>query len=155
MKPQWLLILGLVFLSGADANEDAVKKELKNLEGTWILTAVEFDGKEPDPQDVTSDARCEWVFGGNKYTYGQVGAMYKKREGFLRLDPSKKPKTFDVSPTEAFKPGETFYEIYELEGDTLKISSVNKESMKPEERPKEFKTAPKAGVVIMHWKRKP
>jgi uncharacterized protein (TIGR03067 family) len=189
MKPQWLLILGLVVLSGADPTEDVGKKELtksegtwamtavefdgnapvpqditidvrqelKKLEGTWVMTAVEFDGNAPLPQDVTTDARRECVISGNKYTDGQVGDLSKKQrlEGFFRIDPSKKPKTLDYSPTQAFKPGETYPEIYELDGDTLKICGAGKEKMKPEDRPQEFKTGPKSGLVISYWKRKP
>jgi len=132
MKPQWLLILGLVVLSGADATEGVGKKELKKsegtwimtavefdgnapvpqdiaidvrqelkkLEGTWVMTAVEFDGNAPWPQDVTTDARREFVIRGNKFTDGQVGDLYKKqkREGFLRLDPSKKPNRLTRVP---------------------------------------------------------
>jgi uncharacterized protein (TIGR03067 family) len=77
------------------------------------------------------------------------------RMGFLRLDPTKKPKSLDFSPTQAFKPGETYYVIYELDGDTLKTCSVDKEKMKPEDSPQEFKTGRKSGVVIVYWKRTP
>ena len=157
MKPLCVLILGTISLIAVDEKEDEAKKELKKLEGTWVLTAVEWDGEKPAPQDVTSDARCEFTIRGNKYTTGQVGAIYKRGEGFLRIDPSKKPKTIDLSKTEAFNVGETSYEIYELDGDTLKKTSVQKEreKVKPEDRPKDFKTAPKSTVHVTYWKRKP
>jgi uncharacterized protein (TIGR03067 family) len=157
MKPLCILILGTMSLIAVDEKEDEAKKELKKLEGTWVLTAVEWDGEKPAPQDVTSDARCEWTIRGNKSTSGQVGPSYTKSEGFLRIDPTKKPKTIDSSSTEKFKPGETSYEIYELDGDTLKVTSVQKEreKVKPEDRPKDFKTAPKSGVSVTYWKRKP
>jgi uncharacterized protein (TIGR03067 family) len=155
MNLQWLLLLGTVLLPGADAKEDAVKKELEKFRGTWVMTAVELDGEEPAEQDVTSDARREWIIRGNNYTDGQVGAMYPKREGFLRIDPGKKPKAIDLSSTADFKPGETTYAIYELKGDTLITCYLSKENMKPEERPERFKTAPKSGLVIVHWERKP
>lgn len=156
MKPLWFLVLGTMSLLAGDDKEDAAKKELKKLEGTWVLTAVEWDGNKPAPQDVTSDARCELTIQGNKYKTGQVGEMYQKGEGFLRIDPSKKPKTIDLGRTQAFKPGETVYEIYELDGDKLKMCSAEKqtEKLKPEDRPKEFKTAPKSGVTITYYKRK-
>src|SRR5262249_14472712 len=156
MKPHWFLLVGIMSMLAGDEKDDAAKKELKKLEGTWVLTAVEWDGEKPAPQDVISDARCELTIQGNKYKNGQVGEIYKKGEGFLRIDPSKKPKTIDYGRTEAFKPGETRYEIYELDGDTLKTTSVQKdtENIKPEDRPKEFKTAPKSVVSITYWKRK-
>jgi hypothetical protein len=43
----------------------------------------------------------------------------------------------------------------ELDGDTLRICNVNKENMKPEDRPKELKTALKSDVVISYWKKRP
>ena len=146
----------MIALVAGDEKEDVAKKELKKLEGTWVLTAVESDGNKPAPQDVTSDARCELTIQGNKYKTGQVGEMYKKGDGFLRIDPSKKPKTIDLSRTEAFKAGDTSYEIYELDGNALKKTSSQKEweKLKPGDRPKEFKTAPKSGVSITYWKKK-
>ena len=85
---------------------------------------------------------------------GQVGAIYKKAKGFLRIDPLRKPKTMDLSDSEAFKPGKTFYVIYELNGDALKTCNVQKDIQKREKRPTEFKTNPNSDVVIAHWKRK-
>jgi RNA polymerase sigma factor (sigma-70 family) len=142
---------------GADATDDAIKKELEKLQGTWILTAVELDDRGAAEQDVTSDARREWTIHGNQYTDGQVGEMYKKQrgQGFLRIDPLQRPKTMDRSATEAFKPGETFYSIYELEGDTLVLCSVGKLIMKPEDRPRAFQVDRKAKTTISYWKRKP
>jgi uncharacterized protein (TIGR03067 family) len=156
MQSSQLVFLISLCLLGGDDKKDPVKEELKKLEGTWVLTAVEWDGEKPAPQDVTSDARCEWTIRGNKSTSGQVGPIYKRGEGFIRIDPTKKPKTIDRSSTDKFKPGETSYEIYELDGDSLKVTAVQKEieKCKPEDRPKEFKTAPKSDVNITYWKRK-
>jgi uncharacterized protein (TIGR03067 family) len=148
-------MLATLSLAPGDAKEDAVKKELDKLQGTWVMTAVQWDGHAPAPQDVTSDARCEFTIQSNKYKCGQVGAMYKKAEGYLRIDPSQKPKAMDLSPAEKFKPGETFYQIYELDGDMLRTCTRNKEKMDPKDRPKEFKTAPNSDLWITYWKRKP
>jgi uncharacterized protein (TIGR03067 family) len=148
----------------AEVKDDVVAKELEQLQGTWILTAVEWDGNAPAPQDVTSDARREWTIRGNKYTDGQVGAQYKKGTGFLRLDPRKQPRTIDLSSTEAFRPAEIVHEIYDVHGDTLKVAqfgqigpagSQAKDNRRPEERPREFKTSPKSGVIVSYWKKKP
>ena len=60
MKRQSLLILSAVLLLAANSKEeDAAKKELEKLQGTWVLTAVDVAGKRPAAQDVTSDARRE------------------------------------------------------------------------------------------------
>jgi uncharacterized protein (TIGR03067 family) len=149
MRAQWLLILGTALLAVDGCERTTAKEELEKLQGTWVLTAIEAGGKQPDPQDATSDARVEMVIRGNKFTI-------REAQGFLRIDPSKKPKTMDMSPTDAFKPGDTTYEICELKDDTLKrCENAGKDSGKPEGRPKEFKTGPDSGGHITYWKRKP
>jgi uncharacterized protein (TIGR03067 family) len=152
MRAQWLGILGAVLVAGTDAKGQSAKEELKKLQGTWVLTAIEGGGKK-SPQDATSDARIEMVIRGNKFATGQVGAP--KAQGFLRVDPTKKPKAMDMSPTDAFNPGETTYEIYELKDDILKrCENADKDSGKPEGRPKDFKTGPDSSGHITYWKRK-
>ena len=68
----------------------------------------------------------------------------------FKLNSSKNPKQIEFGEAkDSFVPG-----IYELDGDTLKVCGKGKADMKPEERPKEFKTPPKSQVVISYWKRK-
>jgi RNA polymerase sigma factor (sigma-70 family) len=155
------------FAPKAGARDDVVEKELEKLQGTWVLTAVEWDGKAPAPQDVTSDARREWSIRGNKFTDGQVGDQFKKSTGFLRIDARQTPRTMDLSPTEAFQPAETAYSIYDVQGDTLKVAQWGRvivpgqadkkpdRESKPGERPREFKTNLDSGVIITFWKKKP
>ncbi len=156
MKPQWMLTGVLVFLAGADAKDDAARKELEKLKGTWILAAVESDRIEYAEQDTTSDARREWIIDGNKYTDGQVGPMYQKWEGFLRVDPTRNPRTLDMSKSKEFKAGEVFYLIYELDGVLLKTCSLNTKNHDSKKRPAEFKTKQRSGegTVIAYWTRK-
>ena len=46
MKLHALVVLSLVGLLGADtAKDDAVKKDLKKLQGTWTVVSMEMDGK--------------------------------------------------------------------------------------------------------------
>jgi RNA polymerase sigma factor (sigma-70 family) len=140
-------------ISDSEPRDDSAKKELENLEGTWVLAAIDI-GEGRWPQDVTTDARTERTIRGNKWIGGQVGPNYKKSEGFLRIDPNKKPNWLDWSSTDAFKPGETYYQIYELEGNKLKICSA-KDGKNPEDRPKEFKADAKTATTVAYWEKKP
>jgi uncharacterized protein (TIGR03067 family) len=146
----WAVVGLLVTASADEAKQSETDKDLNKLEGTWVLAAVEFKGKAPAPQDTTSEARREWIINGKKYTDGQVGAAYKKAQGYLRINPSKTPKAIDISDTANFKAADTSHGIYELDGDTLKTYFA----AKGETRPTEFKTKPKGLQAIAHWKKK-
>jgi uncharacterized protein (TIGR03067 family) len=150
MKRRWLLVVCALGLLGAEAKEDEAKKELKKLQGTWVMAALEWDGGPPAEQDVTTDARRELVIVGNTYTEGQIKGS-KRVKGFIRIDPSKKPKTMDRSRTADFK--KVHGSIYELDGDRLKECSFSK-APKPGARPAKFETKPKSGVFIIYWVRK-
>jgi uncharacterized protein (TIGR03067 family) len=141
----------LVFLPGADERDGAAKKDLDKLQGTWVMESIELDGRPPAEQDVTTGARRELVIKGDQYTEGQVSG--RKVTGFVRIDPSRKPRTMDRSATRDFAPGKTNYAIYELSGDTLTMCSREKAG-RPEQRPTAFKTAPGSGAWVIHWKRK-
>ncbi|CAN5523848.1 hypothetical protein BH10PLA2_BH10PLA2_38790 [soil metagenome] len=152
MKPRHWLILAVMFMIGTEPRDDSAKKELAKLEGTWVLAAIDKgDGK--CPQDVTTDERFELTIHGNKAKCGQV-EWHKKSEGYLRIDPSRQPKWLDWSFTDTFKPGETIYKLYELEGNTLKICVVT-DGWKQENRPKEFKAADKTASTVSYWEKKP
>ena len=57
--------------------------------------------------------------------------------GTQKLDPSKSPKTIDVTVTEGLNKGAVMLGIYEINGDTLKVC-FDPEGKK---RPTEFKSA--------------
>ena len=110
----------LVTCFGAEESQErkaAANRELKHLQGEWLLTALEnrrisstsylipstFDGRlliKGDTVDVSL------LIQGEKHDYSQR----------LQLDPTKNPKHHDeIIPNEATVKG-----IYELTGDTLK-----------------------------------
>ena len=76
-----LIAVGLVSVAGVLGQEtpkkgDAVKEELKRLEGTWRAVAVEVGGKETDDEIgpnnllVFSGTKLSSVIGANKRTIG-------------------------------------------------------------------------------------
>jgi len=142
MKMQWLLILTAVLLVAADAQDDAVKKDLKKLQGHWTLVSAVVDGKKI-PADVIKDVHV--VIEGPKYTYD--GAV--KREMTITLDPTKKPKEIDLTQMKDGKT-KTSRAIYEVEGNTLKVCR-HQDGAQP--RPTSFLSKPGSGWSSSVWKR--
>jgi uncharacterized protein (TIGR03067 family) len=133
----------LVTLAGAQ--EEATKKDLEQIQGTWRLVSREKDGKA-DAADTIKDFLM--INEGNKFTFkGTSGAGATK--GTFTLDATKKPKAMDRTPGDGPQKGKTLLGIYSLEGDTLKICV----SLAGKERPGEFATAPKSGLLLSVFKR--
>ena len=63
-----------------------------------------------------------------------------------RLDPSKSPKTLDVTVTEGLNKGVVILGIYEISGDTLKVC-FDPEGKK---RPTQFKSASASQTFVVH-----
>jgi uncharacterized protein (TIGR03067 family) len=136
-----ILIVGL--LSAADTKEDAVKKELKKLKGSWSATALEFAGQKA-PADEAKKNKI--MFDGDKVTFIEGD---EKKQGTFKIDPTKKPATIDLIGTEGKEKGKTTKGIYALEGDSLKIAI----GFKRDERPTEFATSKDVLVILFVLKR--
>src|SRR5262245_24458378 len=88
-----LWIGGGVSLAGADDTEkqDTIKKELKKLEGTWVLVALERNGIET-PEEEVKHANFRLIIKGGKMTFKRADSAI---EGTIVVDPSKKPPAYD------------------------------------------------------------
>lgn len=132
MRWQLLLVFALGLLVAADDPKDAVKKELKSIEGTWRVTGFELNGNRIDVNG--------WniVVKGDKYklTYGD-----HTEEGTFKIDAAKKPKTVEVTAAGSDTPRKG---IYQLDGDTAKACFATA----GDERPKEFATKPDSGHYL-------
>ena len=117
--------------------DDAVKEELKRLEGSWRVVAVELGGKEMDREEI-GDAKNLWVFSGTK-----CSTVTGKRtiECTFTIDPAKSPKWIDVTRT---SDKVTWPGIYELKGETLRVFQGTPGG----KRPTEFKTTEGTQEVI-------
>jgi uncharacterized protein (TIGR03067 family) len=100
-----------------DAKEKTVEKELLAFKGTWRLSSREVDGKK------SSKAWIKDVIG----TGDGLGKFSVRRgdkviaEATVKLDPTKKPKTIDVTFTKGKHKRKTVLGIYEIEGDTFRV----------------------------------
>ncbi len=141
MKVIVLPMMAILYFPIAGEKVDA-KQELKLLQGTWRVLALEVDGKAQPPEKSPK----EIIIAGNKVT--GIGP-----EMTMRLDPTKKPKWVDL----AFKKMDKVYPIraiYEIEGNNLKICMplAAKGKVFENKRPEGFSTAGK-GVALFTAKR--
>jgi uncharacterized protein (TIGR03067 family) len=144
MKWRCLLVLGVVFVLAPGDADDEVKKEVAKFEGTWKWISIEME-KMKIPEDALKDPRMKIV--GDKFTVKEnADATFG---GTFKVDPSKKPKTIDVTFADGKEKGKTMVGIYELEGDTYKVC-IDPEG---KNRPAEFKIQPGSGHVLELLKR--
>jgi uncharacterized protein (TIGR03067 family) len=116
------------------------------LQGTWTIAALKVE-KETVDVDQLKDARL--VVSGSRYSF-RLGDV--DLEMTHKLDPTKSPKTMDMTITEGPAEGQTYHAIYELTGDRLMICR----HVDPgKERPTTFATTPDSKLMLIVWKRLP
>src|SRR5258706_162110 len=148
MKPiRIALLIALapaMLLSNWAAGNEAVKKDLAQLQGEWSMVSGSADG-QPMPEEMRKQMKR--VCKGDETTTTRAEQVFIKAK--ITLDPSKKPKTIDYQMTDGFTKGKTQLGIYEVEGDTFKACFA-----KPgDERPTDFTSQPDDGRTLSVWKR--
>ena len=144
MKKHLLLVVGVVFLVAAGDAQDEVKKELARFEGTWKWVSIEME-KMKLSADALEHLRLKLM--GDKFTVTEENNA--SFGGTFKVDPSKKPKTIDVTFTDGPAKDKTALGIYELEGDTYKVIT----DPAGKSRPTEFAVKPGSGHVLQVLKR--
>jgi uncharacterized protein (TIGR03067 family) len=121
-------------------------KELEKLNGVWAPMSAENGGKKV-PDDVIKDIRLTIKDGTFVARNGEA-----EGKGTFKIDPMKKPMTMDMLLETGPLKGKTQVAIYELQNDTLKIciGDIDKK-----ERPTNFDTNSKPGVVTFVYKKVP
>lgn len=140
MRTASLCLVAAVLLSAANSGgqepkkDQSVKEEMKRLEGLWFCTHSESGGFTTTVRGFSPAL----LFEGDKVTEGRVfpgRGIQKFGFGPYKLDPSKNPKTIDITLKEKDKKEKTQLGIYKLEKNKLTIS-LSEPGAK--ERPKEF-----------------
>jgi len=142
-----VLLIGLMagsMSSAWAADDQAIKKDLAQLQGEWSMVSGSADG-QPMPEEMLKEMKR--VCRGKETTTTMGGRMFLKAT--ITIDPSKKPKTIDYEMTDGFTKGKKQLGIYEVEGDTFK-SCFGKPGA---ERPTDFTSKPGDGRTLSVWKR--
>jgi len=88
------------------------------LQGSWLPTSIEVGGAKLPPL-AFQGARL--TFRGDTLT-AMIGKQVEQET--VALDPSKRPKHIDMTPTEGPNKGKKQFGIYELNGDELKVCAA-------------------------------
>jgi uncharacterized protein (TIGR03067 family) len=138
----WLASAPLA-VRGADPDRD--------LQGTWIATSAEIDGK-PVERDMVNKTR--FIFQGEKLLIPHETVKGQEVEFTYKIVPDKSPKQIDI--VMAFQSSgakKTMAGIYEVKGDQLKFCYEN--GGKAENRPTKFATNKDQEVLIVFKRQKP
>jgi uncharacterized protein (TIGR03067 family) len=141
-------LLGLLaFALGPAVGQDATK--FAELDGTWTIVKMEIQGKSL----LENGAKWKLIIKDGKATSDAKNAPREAVELSKFLDPSKKPKTV----TYPYEGKLTFYGIYEVKGDELRVcgDGVDTATEKNPEarRPKEFDS--NKGLLLVFKRGKP
>ena len=136
MKSAFLVLF--LFSGYASAADDAAsKKLLKELEGSYTVTAAELSGGSPPPGFLTSFEKL--TIKGNKFslTFKNEGKSEEK-SATISVDASKKPAQVDLKPDDGDKKDHTVTGIVVIEKDVVKLCWAQGADVK---RPADFKTS--------------
>lgn len=141
MRRHALLLLSVGLLIAADAkNDDAAKKELKNLSGSYVMVSGESRAEKLSEERIKE---AKMTIEGEKYTatFGGDTVM-----GTLKVDPTKTPKEIDATDSER----KTILGIYKFEKGQFTVCFA----LPDKERPREFSVKAGTGEFIHIWKKK-
>jgi uncharacterized protein (TIGR03067 family) len=141
MRIHTLLLLSAGLLIAADAkNDDAAKKEWKNLSGTYVMVSGESRAEKLSEERLKE---AKMTIEGEKYTatFGGDSVM-----GKLKVDPTKMPKEIDATDSE----GKTILGIYKLDKGQLTVCFASP----GKERPRAFSIKAGTGEFIHVWKKR-
>jgi uncharacterized protein (TIGR03067 family) len=142
------VVLAFGFGAGAavaEEKDEAVKKELKALEGNWQLKVQEERGF-PTPPTVV--ARLRIVIEGDKMAW-YIGNPAANQTATITVDPTKEPKTIDAMITRGSANGKKMLGIYKVDKDTLEICWGEPGGDK---RPEKFTSRPSVGAGLNYTK---
>jgi len=140
------LVITAIGGTGTLAGDDAkVDKELKKFHGVWKIVSVEAGGKA---LPIEGFKEMTVVFKGDKYSVKKGGEVFQVAK--QKLDPSKSPKTMDVTIIEGNEKGAVMKAIYEIDADRLKVCF----DPAGKERPTEFKSTSGSQVLVVHKRAK-
>jgi uncharacterized protein (TIGR03067 family) len=141
------LFAGVGLLSAADDTRDeAIRKDLKSIAGTWTVTSREADG-EKSPAETFKGVIVKVAADGTA-TATKDGSVVRKVK-WVNMDPTQKMKTVDVEVVEGDDKGKTLLAIYRVDGDQFTVCVANS----GKDRPTAFSTNADNGRNLMTYTR--
>jgi uncharacterized protein (TIGR03067 family) len=131
--------------AAADAKDEAIKKDRKQIEGTWRVIALEINGNKAAEED----AKKLTVVNGSDGTWSLRSEDKEISMGTSTIDPTKKPKTIDFTVTEGEGKGNQHLGIYQLGEKTRKLCFAPP----GKERPTDFSSTPGSERILVVFER--
>jgi uncharacterized protein (TIGR03067 family) len=139
--PFHLFVLALA-MGAEGAQEDDAAKDLKKMQGDWVVVSMEADGMRIPDDDAQALFR---TVKGDKYTVSRYRKVAGK--GTIKLDATKKPRAIDATPDGAAAKGRPILGIYEFDGEKLKLCFAPPGM----DRPTEFRSKEGSGHTLTVW----
>jgi len=132
------------------AQDDATRKEMSALQGTWFAVALQDEDRKAPPAVIK---QFKLVIKDQKMIFSAEGSPTSHSLGF-RIDPQQNPHAIDIEAVILGGPseGKTLPGIYKLEGDQLTICLPTKPDVK--DRPKSFECKKGSGLRLFVVKKK-
>jgi uncharacterized protein (TIGR03067 family) len=115
-----------------------MKTDLDRLQGSWRVTSLIVDGAALSA-GMIGEARV--VIKGDQFQSLGMGSTYV---GLMRIDVSRRPKSFSIKFTKGPEKGNVNHGIYELRGDRWKLCIATKGGPAPPS----FESTPGTGFAI-------
>jgi uncharacterized protein (TIGR03067 family) len=134
----------LIAVVGAASAQDAITKEMAQLEGEWSMVSGEANGASMPGAMVKTGKR---VAKKGETTIFMGERVYFKAK--FSIDPARKPRAIDYTMTEGPTKGKTHLGIYKLDGDkvTFCFAAPGKD------RPTEFTAREGSQQTLSVWRR--
>jgi uncharacterized protein (TIGR03067 family) len=141
------LLAGVGLLSAADDTKDeAIRKDLKSMVGTWTVTSRESNGEKAPPGALKGVVIK--VAEDGTATVTKDGKAIRKVK-WVNLDPTQKAKTTDVEVVEGDDKGKTLLAIYKIERDIVTVCLAEP----GKDRPTEFSAGGDSGRTMVTYTR--
>ena len=130
-----------------DAKEDAVKKDRKQITGTWRAIALVVNGNKSTDEDVKKIT----VVNGADGTWSLRVDDQEVSAGTSSIDPTKKPKTIDFTPNVGEGKDKLHLGIYELGDKTRRMCFAPP----GKDRPTQLESEPGSEHILVTFQREP
>ncbi len=139
-----MIVLGFLVASmGAAPKDDALRKDLQQLQGTWLVDSMEMDGKFMSDE---TRKKIKLVINGENFRFHTGDDSHA---GLYKLDPSKDQKELNIVITEGDEKGKVYLVVYKFEdGKMIQCMELSNKG-----RPKTFTGKAGSGCALEIWTR--